>query len=655
MTAIGSKPVARDTAATSITALAAFLFVLWTCGSYARWANYEYRTFDLAFYVQGLWQFLHGRFAVSVEHVPLMGNHVEPIVFLIAPFFAIFRHPMTLVVVQNAALATMGPVGFDIGKRLGFGAKESWFLAAALLLTPAAGYIALHEFHPEALSAPLLLLMFRARLLRSLTQHWFWFVAVLACKENMAPLLIAYCAVHAAADRKRGLAEVRAWYLWPMGLALLWLALCTSLITPALNSGNVDYIVLYERLGSSASDILLNTIREPRRITLELFQSLSHGNLVWALLFPFLCLPLLAPRWLLIAAPILLQHLLSWRSSEWMIYFHYGAPLLPLFWIAAVEGVANLDRRELLPASVRRAVPLLLVLAALLAQIILGPAASLASTAANWFTGKEHRARRNAIVAEIPPAASVIAPFPYLSHLAMREQLYSLHYVLKGLKTLSRASYEPPPPTDFVLIDYRDAATFDASAGYYHPAMKTKDGQVVPSSDRLLHDLLKQRSWVVTSTDELSLLRQGKREVPPARHGLGPIVDLGRQTQLLSISKSGELLSKERPLEIRMVWNFQDERDVFPWLVLALVSRQNGERTMITRGLCAPEARAGFYEETWHITSPDRFPTGDYSAEAFFVDHSRGAWSDARDGNPPPRTLLSKPVPIGNVRVSTER
>ena len=186
----------------------------------------------------------------------------------------------------------------------------------------------------------------------------------------MAPLLVAYCAVHAVTDRKRGLAEVRAWYLWPMGLAFLWLALCTSLITPALNARNVDYIALYDQLGSSASDILLNAIREPQRIAQALVRSLSQGNLVWALLFPFLCLPLLGPRWLLIAAPILLQHLLSWRSSEWMIYFHYGAPLLPLFWMAAVEGVASFDRKELLPPSVRRAVPLLLVLATLIAQIV---------------------------------------------------------------------------------------------------------------------------------------------------------------------------------------------------------------------------------------------------------------------------------------------
>src|SRR4029078_9492327 len=132
------------------------------------------------------------------------------------------------------------------------------------------------------------------------------------------------------------------------------------------------------------------------------------------------------------------------------------------------------------------AVPLLLVVATLIAQIVLGPTALLASTTANWFTQKERRARQNAIVAEIPPAASVIAPLPYLSHLAMREKLYSLHYILKGLKTLSRESYKSPSTIDFVLIDYRDSATFHPGAGFYHFTMKTVEGRIIPSSDRLL-------------------------------------------------------------------------------------------------------------------------------------------------------------------------
>ena len=54
--------------------------------------------------------------------------------------------------------------------------------------------------------------MLQARLRLSLRAHWGWLLAVLACKENMALLIAAYCAVHFVLDRKRPLAELRAWY-----------------------------------------------------------------------------------------------------------------------------------------------------------------------------------------------------------------------------------------------------------------------------------------------------------------------------------------------------------------------------------------------------------------------------------------------------------
>src|SRR5213082_20549 len=127
----------------------------------------------------------------------------------------------------------------------------------------------------------------------------------------------------------------------------------------------------------------------------------------------------------------------------------------------------------------------------------------------------KERARKSAFIAQIPPVSSVVAPLSYLSHLAMREKLYSLHYVLKGLKTLGRSSYQPPSPTDFVLIDYSDSATFDPGAGFYHPTMKTVDGRIIPSSDRLLHDFLKKAAWTADEQDELTLLRNlGSRKAP---------------------------------------------------------------------------------------------------------------------------------------------
>jgi len=299
--------------------LALLFFALCTWTSYARWANFEYGTFDLAYYVQAIWQLIHGRLDVSVEGVPLLGNHVEPIVLFFAPIFFLVRHPLVFVFVQNAALASIGPVAFNIGRRLGLDRTPALLLASALLIAPATGYIALHEFHPEALAALLVLLIFHARLRGSLWAHWVWIIALLACKENMALLLAAYCAVHLVVERKRPMAELRAWYLWPFVLGVVWFFLCTKVITPALNPGNIDYLALYDRLGASAGDILRNAITQPQRIIAVLSHSLTNGNLVWALLLPFLALPILKPRWLLIATPILLQHLLSWRSSEWTI------------------------------------------------------------------------------------------------------------------------------------------------------------------------------------------------------------------------------------------------------------------------------------------------------------------------------------------------
>ena len=75
--------------------------------SWFRWATFQYGTFDLAFYAQGLWLAGKGVWHVSLLDVPLMGNHQDPIVFLALPFYKIWSHPMLLVILQTLLLATM--------------------------------------------------------------------------------------------------------------------------------------------------------------------------------------------------------------------------------------------------------------------------------------------------------------------------------------------------------------------------------------------------------------------------------------------------------------------------------------------------------------------------------------------------------------------
>lgn len=647
-----TKRLASDPARAAAWGAAIIFFVASVWTSYAHWANFEYRSFDLAFYLQGLWQVIHGRFDVSLLGVPLLGNHVEPIIFLLAPVFAVFPHPMTLVMIQNAALAAMGILGFSMARRLGLRPAPALLLALALLITPATGYVALHEFHPEALAAPCILLVVRARLRNSLPAYRMWLIALLACKENMALLVAAYCAVHLVLERRRANTELRAWYVWPLAFSLLWFGLCALFITPALNADAIDYLALYDRLGTSAGDIALKSVTEPQRIFGALGNSLRHGNLLWAMLIPFLGLPLLRPQWLLIASPILLQHLLSWRSSEWTIHFHYAAPLIPLFWVALAQTVAGMARSTRIPAALRTGIPFLVVIACVVAQIVLGPAESIAKTVTQWPSGHYERTRKTAFISQIPPAASLVAPLPYLSHLAKRERIYSLHSILKGLKTLSRSAYEPPPPTDFVLIDYDDSATFDHAAGYYHPKMRMADGRLIPSSDRLLHDFLKRVSWTVNSSNELTLFRQGgvAPELPPLNRASTSPVEIGPNTTLLGIGLTSPILSTEG-IEIQMDWSFQDPREFFPAMFLRLTPRGQREPITVSRGLCAPEKASGLHQESWRVASSPRIPPGDYHAEAVFQDSARALWA-AKSGVPDAHPPNAVRVPLGEIEVT---
>jgi hypothetical protein len=224
--------------------------------------------------------------------------------------------------------------------------------------------------------------------------------------------------------------------------------------------------------------------------------------------------------------------------------------------------------------------------------------------------------------------------------------------VLKGLKTLSRSPYSPPAPTDFVLIDYGDSATFDAGAGYYHPKMRTVDGRTIPSSDELLHEFLRQTKWAVDASDELTLLRKQTQAKGSPVIGAAGIANITASSTLLAINKSGSELTKQG-IEIDMIWDFREPRDIFPWMFLRLTSLDHGKQFIIPRGLSAPEAVDGQYDEKWRITPYLDIAEGDYDAEAIFVDNTKRAWANRGTVNLE-SAVLSSPISFGRIRVSSE-
>jgi uncharacterized membrane protein len=580
--------------------------------SWWHWWTFQYGTFDLAFYVQSLWLALRGEWHVSLLNVPLMGNHAEPLVFLLVPFFAIWPHPMLFVLVQTLALASMAFTGFRIARHLGYEENAAVCLGLVTLLLPATTSIGIYEFHPEAFAAPLLLLLIEARLAERYGRFWLWFLAVLACKENMALLLATFCAVFALMDWRRGRGWLWRWNLAPCVAASVWLVICAKVISPWLNAGNVDYLGLYSHLGGSGGEIVRNFLVEPHRAVAAIRRALTQGDLVWSLLLPLLCLPLLRPHWLLIASPILLQHLLSWRFTEWSLGTHYAAPLLPLFWIAAVEGLRKAGRGQSAGAWALAGI-------CAIAHLRFGPARELASEAPRVAELLEERERKAELLAGIPQDASVTAVQPFLSHVAKRADLHSLHHVLKGLKTLSADRYEPPAATDVVLIDYADSSTFSTLGGFYHPQSRPGAPAFVPSSDRLLHEFLRTKSWQVRSRNSLALFTAG----PPLAPGIPqpPPARLDDQTTLASVQ-----IARGWPgaLQVHLTWSFGADRQRFPWMMLVLV---DGHRVFpFLKGACAPEAGEGLYEEWWNVVFPSSVPPGRYEVFAVIYDGNEAAW-----------------------------
>ncbi len=569
--------------------------------SWFRWKTFQYQTFDLAFYVQGLWQALHGQGNVSLLDVPLMGNHAEPIVFLLLPFFWIWKHPMLLIAAQTALLATMPFTAYRIAAVMEFSASASVGLALATLLAPAAGFGALHEFHPETLAAPLILLLLEARLKRQAGLHFLWFLLAVMCKENIALMLAWMCAVHFLIERKRG----REWQVTmnalPGLIALGWVLAYGLWLAPKWNGGRVDYSGLYGHLRGADGTYQIG------RIFSAAWHGLTSGNLVGGLLLPFIFLPILRLRWLIIAAPLFLQHLLSERSSEWQIYWHYGVPLLALMWFAATEAAARLFWRD--------SVAIYILAACVIVQLWFGPirhiGRTIADAGAAWRKSRPHAA----FVAAIPAEGSVTASLGFLSHFAKREHLQSLQLVSMGVKTLGGSRYTPQP-TEHVLIDFADEFTFSREAGSLHPKMQIRSsGETVPSSDELLHRFLRTDGlWPVSIRNSCAYFSRAE----PVRSS-APLVaarKLDEKTRLISIIPAP--LEGDDFIHWKITWELGGERSFFPWCKLWLRAA-NGSNHYITKGPTLLGSELGQFTESWHLTQPYIAP-GTYKAVLVFHD-----------------------------------
>ncbi|MHB8502280.1 MAG: DUF2079 domain-containing protein, partial [Candidatus Acidiferrales bacterium] len=310
--------------------LGAAYSIVYIALSVLRHESYHSFGFDLGLFNQVFWNTTQGRLFESTmsQALPfphsLLGDHFSPALLILMPFYLVYPHPETLLVLQTLALALGAwPVYLLARLKLPAGYPAAWVLAYFLLVPLA--YINLDDFHEVALAvAPLgFALYFLERGRRG------WFLVSLLftflIKEEMA-LIGAGFGVYLLLGKRS----------WKLGLGVLagsllaFVAIIQVAIPFFAGGRSYPYIAdRYAEVGGNPGGILKTLVTNPVRVARALLQTKKIYFLV-AIFGPVLGLSALAGWASLLLLPTLGYLLLSNYEPQYSFTSQYSAPLIPL-------------------------------------------------------------------------------------------------------------------------------------------------------------------------------------------------------------------------------------------------------------------------------------------------------------------------------------
>ncbi|MGK4579655.1 DUF2079 domain-containing protein [Kitasatospora sp. HPMI-4] len=253
----------------------------------------------------------------------LLGDHFSPVLALLAPVYRVFPGAITLLLAQAALLAVsalpvtklaMSTVGRWGGLAVGLAYGLSWGLWDALAF----------DFHEVAFAVPLAAFAVEALASGKARAAAGWALPLLLVKEDQGLLVIGIGVYLFAALGKRRLG---------MGLtvvALLTMALAILVFIPLANpEGKYTYADTGAWTGGDPFTRLL--------LPGAKWQTLA------ALLAPTLLLALRSPLCLLLALP-LAARFWSLNPTFWGMGQHYNAVLMPVIFLALIDGLRRMTR-----------------------------------------------------------------------------------------------------------------------------------------------------------------------------------------------------------------------------------------------------------------------------------------------------------------------
>jgi uncharacterized membrane protein len=410
--------------------------------------SFRLARFDLGNMVQAVWSTTQGRPLEMTdalgEQMSRLGAHVDPILVLLAPLWIVAPTPLTLVVVQVAAVALGALPVFLLARRHSRSERAAGLLALAYLAYPWIAWTAVDTFHPVTLAIPLLLFCV-------------WFLDT----DRLVPFVL--CAVLAAATGELMgviVAALGVWYALARGKrragtviaasGTLYTVAALYLVVPAFSGGASRFYGFYDGVGGSPFGIARTAVTDPVTILSAATRS-SDLLYLFLLAAPLGSAFLLAPGLAAVALPQLAANLLADLSSTTDPHAHYVAGVLPFLFAATAVGLGRLGA----PTGGRVAGVVLTLCVA--ASIMTGPWPGTVVGAPTFFQTDDSPKKLSALRAAVelvPDTVPVSSTNRLGSHLAARRYAYSI-------PVLGRA--------EWVVLDPSDTWVPEAAGGRWAP------------------------------------------------------------------------------------------------------------------------------------------------------------------------------------------
>ncbi len=413
---------------------------------------------DLGQIDQAVWNSLQGRplefTRRTGEQSIRLTDHVEPLFVLISPVFLLNDNVEALLALQSFVIAFGALAVFWIARaRLGRAThlQGAWHVPAAsvafaamYLLFPSLQAANLAEFHAVAFVPTFVLFAYYF----GIQKRW-WLFALFALlllidKEEISLLVFMLAGYFTLSTFNvqlsnwqtlphRSLAYLKTAPRIPLlftVLSVVWFVLTVFVIIPQFNTlGRSPYTCRYG-FGEDCPEVARGLFLQERLG--YLFQLLASSGFV----------SLLDPVSLLLGAPLLLANVISNYPAQYSGTFHYSAPVVPYFILAAIGGSVWLIR-QLEKRNIRYAFGSVVVLAFVLAfGFHLTAGYTPIARAYSYPTITLHNSLFERFASQIPRDAKVSTTPSLHPHLSHREYLYR---------------YPVVNDADYVLLDVNES------------------------------------------------------------------------------------------------------------------------------------------------------------------------------------------------------